>query len=284
MRKDVLNHIKNIKEDLSLLNKSELARRLNCDPRTIERYISEDFYEKRKDRNVKSKIDDFKDLVTDKVDSCGANSMAVYRYIKEKGYTGGYHTVNNFINQYKAEQVKVVTEDFYKPNSKMALAEWNDKVIIKNSKGKNETYNIFFIVQGCSNLRYVTLSKDKKQESLFKCLKDSFEFFKIVPKEIIFNNIPGVIDKTATANENNLYKEENKVIIDKNMKKFARQEKFKVIAPLLYLPVVKYKEEEMKKLREEIKEAKFDESYRLEDFIFDFNNRSNEVIQKKKEI
>jgi len=40
MRKDVANEIK-MKGDVELLNKSELARRLCCDRRTVKRYLAE---------------------------------------------------------------------------------------------------------------------------------------------------------------------------------------------------------------------------------------------------
>jgi len=65
MRKDVLNQIKLIKEDVKLLNKSELARRFNCDPRTVERYINSAGSDVRKPREIKSKIDDFEEIIID---------------------------------------------------------------------------------------------------------------------------------------------------------------------------------------------------------------------------
>jgi ActR/RegA family two-component response regulator len=39
MRIDVAKEIEKYKGDFNLINKSELARRLNCDRRTIERYV-----------------------------------------------------------------------------------------------------------------------------------------------------------------------------------------------------------------------------------------------------
>ena len=45
MRKDIESILKNYsREELNLLNKSEIARRFNCDPRTVDRYISKSFY------------------------------------------------------------------------------------------------------------------------------------------------------------------------------------------------------------------------------------------------
>ena len=100
MRKDVLNQLKLIREEIELLNKSELARRFNCDPRTVERYINGTSTESRKPREIKSKIDDFQEIIIDKVDNWGSSSMAVFKFIQKKGYEGGYHTVNNFVKKH----------------------------------------------------------------------------------------------------------------------------------------------------------------------------------------
>lgn len=45
MREDIHNKLKEFtREELCLLNKSELARRFNCDPRTVERYLKLIFF------------------------------------------------------------------------------------------------------------------------------------------------------------------------------------------------------------------------------------------------
>jgi len=57
MRKDVYNQTKLLREEINVLNKSELARRFNCDRRTIDKYLNGTVGETRKPRDIKSKID-----------------------------------------------------------------------------------------------------------------------------------------------------------------------------------------------------------------------------------
>ena len=109
MRKDVLNQIKLLKEEIDVLNKSELARRFNCDRRTIEKYIKDSSNESRKPREIKKKVDDFKEIIIDKVDNYGCSSMAVFKFIQKKGYSGSYHTINNFVNNHKKAEIKKAT-------------------------------------------------------------------------------------------------------------------------------------------------------------------------------
>lgn len=84
MRQDVLNQIRLSGEMINVLNKSELARRFNCDRRTIDRYIKNQNITARKPRKIESKLDNFKEIVIDKIDNFGCSSMAVYKFIQKK--------------------------------------------------------------------------------------------------------------------------------------------------------------------------------------------------------
>ncbi|MBV4441697.1 hypothetical protein KM788_15520, partial [Clostridium tyrobutyricum] len=80
------------------MNKSELARRFNCDSRTIDRYLkisSGELEPKKSSRIYRSLIDDYKSIIIEKVDNYGATAMAIYKFIEKKGYKG----VNPIKNQ-----------------------------------------------------------------------------------------------------------------------------------------------------------------------------------------
>lgn len=110
MRKDIHNKLKEFtREELCLLNKSELARRFNCDPRTVELYLklsSSELDRKKSTRVYTSLIDDYKSIIIDKVDNYGSTAMTVYRFILKKGYKGKYSTVADFVNKHKKIEIK----------------------------------------------------------------------------------------------------------------------------------------------------------------------------------
>ena len=67
--KDLIDFI--TKVNLSMYNKAELARRYDCDPRTIDRYLkiqSGELKSKGNTREYHSKLDDYKDLNIHKID------------------------------------------------------------------------------------------------------------------------------------------------------------------------------------------------------------------------
>ena len=113
MRNDVAALINfYLKEEDMLINKSELARRLGCDPRTIDRYIKIQKGEipERKKRIYTSILDEYKGIIDSKVDKYGATAKAVYYFIKKKGYTGKYSIVARYVKQHKDEEQKKATK------------------------------------------------------------------------------------------------------------------------------------------------------------------------------
>ena len=102
MRQDVSNEIEQLKrKDLKLLNKSELARRMGCNRRTIDKYIKQATGQLNNTsrRKYESLLDPYKSIIIDKVETYGASAMAVYKFIQKKGFSGKYGIVNQFVKK-----------------------------------------------------------------------------------------------------------------------------------------------------------------------------------------
>lgn len=279
MRKDVLNQVKLIKEDIEILNKSELARRFNCDPRTIDRYINGKNNDVRKPREVKSKINDFKEIITDKVDNWGSNSMAVFKFIQKKGYEGGYHTVNNFIKDHKKTEINKATIRFDTSPGLQAQVDWKESITMVSRQGEIFEINIFLIVLGYSRLKFVMLTTDRVQKTLFECITEAFKYFNGVPKELLFDNMSTVVDRNGTTFKN--------VAINKEFKPFSIDAGFEVITCRPYRPKTKGKVETLAKLVDRLTpyNGEFDTFEDLNEIVEEFNyDINNEVSQATNEI
>lgn len=116
MRGDISDTIKFlVKEEPSMFNKAELARRYNCDPRTIDRYIkihTGKLTPAPTKRTYPSKLDPYKETIINKVDKFGCSAMAVYKFIQKKGYDGRYSILADFVKKHKDGEVKKATIRF----------------------------------------------------------------------------------------------------------------------------------------------------------------------------
>ena len=69
MRKDVENELLKYGTEVNLLNKSELARRMNCSRQTINAKLKNIDNKNAKSKRIYvSKLDDFKDIIETKVE------------------------------------------------------------------------------------------------------------------------------------------------------------------------------------------------------------------------
>lgn len=279
MRKDILNQIRLIGKEADLLNKSELARRFNCDRRTVDKYLNDPYSESRKPREIKTKIDDFKEVIIDKVDNWGSNSMAVFKFIQKRGYEGGYHTVNNFIKAHRKAEVNKATIRFDTSPGLQAQVDWKESITMISRQGEIFDINIFLIVLGYSRLKFIKLTTDRVQKTLFECITESFKYFNGVPKELLFDNMSTVVDRNKTTFKN--------ININQDFKYFAMDAGFEIITCRPYRPKTKGKVETLAKLMDRLTpyNEEFDTFEELNKIVEDFNYEiNNEKSQATNEI
>lgn len=177
MRKDILNSIIQMKEVKDLINKSEIARRFNCSINTVNKYLN--IQESNKStRKYSSKLDDFKGIIIEKTDDFSANGRAIFNFIKDKGFTGSYGTVSKFIKEHKQEEQNKATMRFETTPGFQAQVDWKENFKIINKYGKEFEINIFLMILGYSRYKYIELTLDKSQDTLFECIMHACKAFR----------------------------------------------------------------------------------------------------------
>lgn len=278
MRKDIHNKLKKYtREELGLLNKSELARRFNCDARTIDRYLkinSGELEQKKSSRVYKSLIDDYKPIIIEKVDTFGATAMAVYKFINKKGYKGKYSTVAAFINKHKNIEIKKATVRFETTPGLQAQVDWKENLTMISKHGEIFKVNIFLMVLGYSRIKYVKLTTDKEQKTLFKCMISAFSYFEGIPQEILFDNMKTVVDRNKSTFSS--------IEFNKTFKYFADDAGFKPIACRPYRPQTKGKVESLARLtnRLAVYNGEFEDYDDLDKIVQDFMKEVNNEISQ----
>lgn len=249
MRGDISDLIKFItKEDLPMYNKAELARRYDCDPRTVDRYLkiqSGELKPKENTREYHSKLDDYKDIIIHKVDTYGCTAMAVYKFIEKKGYTGKYSILADFVKQHKDEEVKKATIRFETNPGLQAQVDWKEDMTLVNRFGEEFKINIFLMVLGYSRLKFLMITSDRSQPTLFNCMTKAFQFFGGIPHEILFDNMKTVVDHSKSSF--------TKTVFNDRFEYYAKDIGFKPIACQPYRPQTKGKVEALAKLMDRLK-------------------------------
>lgn len=160
MRKDILERMKLMKKDQESVNYSELARRYDCDYRTIKKYFQGEDEEVRQRKIKESKLTPYKEIINQKYDA-GCTAMAVYCFIKKKGFDGSYSIVKRYCHRRRNEETKKATLRFETNPGLQAQVDWKEKMTMFTRSGEAVEINIFLMLLGFSRMKYLELTLDK---------------------------------------------------------------------------------------------------------------------------
>jgi len=240
MRIDLIKHIERIKLMEIKINYSSLAKQYNCDPRTVKNYVTGKTKSKREKVDKKSKLDDFKSIIEDKIDNYNTTALSVFHFIQKKGYTGKYGLVKNYIRNHKKEQMNKATIRFETMPGCQAQVDFKEKKKMINKHGQVFEIYIFLFVLGYSRVKYFEITDNKNQKTVFNSLINAFMNILGVPKEILFDNMATVVDRHNTVI--------GQVQYNKKFMQFAKDFNFTPVACKPYRAQTKGKVESLAKL------------------------------------
>lgn len=287
MRKDIYERMKIMKQEGVKPNYAEIARRWNCDYRTVKRYFEQDVVPVRKNTKP-SKLDPYRTIIEEKV-SLGCTGSSIYHFIKKKGYDGKYTILRDYVRSIKVEREQKATIRFETNPGLQAQVDWKERMKLISRQGTIFEINIFLMLLGYSRTKYIELTIDRNQETLMMAMINGFRYFQGVPKEIIFDNMKTVVDHSRTN-----YQE---AVINETFYQFSKDMGFEVWSCRAFRPQTKGKVEALAKLMSRLDpyNNEFDTLEELEEIVrevmSDVNNdrsyATNEVplnlLEKEKE-
>ena len=188
-----LYKLKPFGEDGTLkINKSQIARELEVDRRTVDKYING--YTKPETRNCDDCITPFYDtiaeLLSDKNQQVFYYRKVLWQYLVDNhGFTGVYCNFCHYLRKYpefdsyfrksRPSNTNKVTIRYETPMGKQAQLDWKESIPFILSSGETIDVNIFVLLLSYSRFRVYRVSLSKNQEILFSFLDDAFETGKV---------------------------------------------------------------------------------------------------------
>lgn len=269
------------------INKSQIARDLGKDPRTIDKYLNG--FNKSKTRKRKSKLDKYHDLISELLSSQTQKFYYVrvlYQYLKDNhGLKVPEITFRNYINSHKefndyfkkdrksnARDLPVIR--FETGKGKQAQLDWKESIeFVLKDTGEVIKVNVFVLLMSYSRNRVYRLSIPKTREILIDHLTNAFEALGGVPEEILTDNMSTIMDEGRT-----LYNEGK---LNKEFGAFSKDMGFKLKACVVASPQTKAKVESPMKILDELRAYSGTLTYvELNDKLEEINSRVNCSINK----
>lgn len=248
MRTDIkeVAHVK--KRDKEKINYAAIARQYGCDYRTVKKYYNErdDTPATRKPREVVKKTDGFEAIIQEKCLIHNAPAIAIYELLKSKyDYTGSYSTIKAYTHNLKKEKQNEVTIRFETSPGLQCQIDWKEELTLVSTLGETFTINVFLAILGYSRYKYIELTLDRSQPTLFKCLTNTIRYYGGVPKQFLFDNMKTVADKSRTQYETVVYNE--------RFYQFSKDAGFEPQSCMAYRPETKGKVEVVAKIMNRLK-------------------------------
>ncbi|WLF68763.1 IS21 family transposase [Clostridium septicum] len=273
----VIMEVNNLK-----VNKSQIARELGVDARTVGKYLNG--YVKPATRNRKSPIDDFKPIIQSLLSEESIQifyyKRVLWQYLKDnhgldcaqssfRRYISNNVEFNDYFKRRKKGYISnKSTMRFETDKGHQAQLDWKENIDFVLSNGEVININIFVLILSYSRFRIYRLSLEKTQDILFSFLNESFEAFGGVPKELLTDNMKTVMDQPRTTYQSGK--------VNNKFQQFADDYGFKVRPCIAGRQNTKAKVEAPMKLLDEIRAyngtLNFDE---LHELISKLNDRIN---------
>lgn len=268
------------------INKSQIARELEVDRRTVDKYIKG--YSKPETRNCNDCITPFYDIIaellSDRNQQVFYYRKVLWQYLMDNhGFTGVYCNFCHYLRKYpefdsyfrknRTSNTDNVTIRYETDMGKQAQLDWKESIPFILSSGDAIDVNIFVLLLSYSRFRVYRVSLTKTQDILFSFLDDAFETFGGVPDEIVTDNMKTVMDEART--------EYFQGKINNRFRQFADDYGFKVHPCIAGRPKTKAKVEAPMKILDEIRAYNGKLNYReLVDLVTRINNRVNAQVNQ----
>ncbi|WP_231432901.1 hypothetical protein [Enterococcus faecalis] len=123
-------------------------------------------------------VSDFEDIIAVKL-TLGCSS--IYHFISKRSYRESARTLRRYCRNIRADKIQKATIRVETSPVLSAQVDWKGDLKLVNKFGKVISCNIFLYVLGYSRIKYLELTFDRSQTTLFRCLTNAFQYIGGVP-------------------------------------------------------------------------------------------------------
>lgn len=218
-----------------------------------------------------SKLEPYKETIDYKLETYQCSAVALYNLIKDKGYTGSQSLVTKYVKEKKEDFLKKATIRVETTPGLQGQVDWKESLSLISRHGEKYTVNIFLFILSYSKYKYIELTINRTQPTLFRCMINCFKALGGVPEEIWFDNMKTVVDEHDINT--------NKVKFNARFYEFSKNMMFTPIACKNFRPCTKGRVENLAKIMDRLKayNEEFEDFDDLEKIVKDLNYKLNNL-------
>ena len=180
-------------KDQHALKCSQIARELNLDCRTVEKWLDQKQYQQRKSPQRGSKLDPFKGQIVRMLESYPYTAAQIFQRLREDHFDGGYTIVKDYVRKVRPPKIKAFLKLSFAPGE-CAQVDWGSYGSV--SVGEARRRLSFFVMVLCySRMMYVEFTVSQTMEHFLGCHQNAFNWFGAVAGKIMVDNLKSAVLK-----------------------------------------------------------------------------------------
>jgi transposase len=169
------------------LSITQIAAHTGFDRRTIRKYLAQPATPRYGPRTPRpTRLDPFHSYLKGRLAAGVWNAKVLLREIQERGYTGGYTALKDYLQPQRREAAVVAVRRFETPPGHQAQMDWGHLGAVESEAGKKKLYG-FVLTLGYSRAMYADLATDQTLGTLLRRHEAAFEALGGVPREILYD-------------------------------------------------------------------------------------------------
>ncbi len=170
---------------------SQIARELNLDYRTVEKWLDQKQYQPRKSPQRTSKLDPFKGEIVRILETHPYTAAQIFQRLRENGFDGGYTIVKDYVRKVRPPKIKAFLKLSFAPGE-CAQVDWGSYGSV--TVGETSRRLSFFVMVLCySRMMYVEFTVSQTMEHFLGCHQNAFDRFGGVPGKIMVDNLKSAV-------------------------------------------------------------------------------------------
>jgi len=179
------------------LKVGQIARALMLDQRTVSRWINELRYLPRQSSPRGSKLDPYKPLINQWLQSHAYSAQQIFQRLQEEGFEGGYTIVKTYVRKVRPRRPAAFLTLNFAPGE-CAQVDWGAYGSVPVGETRRRL-SFFVMVLSYSRMMYVEFTLSQTMEQFLACHQHAFEFFgNRVPEKIMVDNLKSAVLKRLT--------------------------------------------------------------------------------------
>lgn len=174
---------------------SGIARTLDLSRNTVKKYLRNPALPQPKARPKKgSKLGLYTPYLTGRIEQGVLSAVVLFREVQERGYTGQYTVVKDFVRPFRRTQVSAsrVTVRFETDPGQQAQVDFG-RYSYLNLEGQTRSIWAFVMVLGWSRALYVEFIRKADTASFIRCHLNAFAYFGGMTQTILYDNTKQVV-------------------------------------------------------------------------------------------